>query len=175
MSLTFQEKETLVSSISQVASKAITSVVLDYRGLTANEMNELRLSARRSGVVLQVAKNTLVQRALQGTLFKCFDQKILKGPTLITFSQDDPGAPARLVDAFMKDHPKLVVKAISIEGSLLGPEQLKAVTELPTYEKAVAMLMSTLKAPIVQLARTLKEPYAECVRALAALGQQKQS
>lgn len=173
MSLSFQEKEKVVMFVSEEARSAETSFLLNPAGITANEMNELRKKARSSRVTLRVAKNSLAERALKGTPFSCFDETLLKGQTLMVFRKGDPGELARLIDAFMKDHPKLVVKAISIQGKLLKPSELKAVSKLPTYKESLVLLMNVLKAPLVQYIRTLKEPYAKCVRVLSAIGQKK--
>ncbi|MBI4356318.1 MAG: 50S ribosomal protein L10 [Gammaproteobacteria bacterium] len=173
MSLSFQEKEKVVMFVSQVAGKSVASLLLDHSGITANEMNEFRKTAVSLRTQMRVVKNSLAQRALQNTPFSCFDATLLKGPTLMIFSEDDPGASARLVLSFMKEHPKLTVKAISVGGKCLAPADLKMVSELPTQRQAMAFLMSVLKGSIVQFVRTLKEPYAGFVRVLSSIGQSK--
>ena len=94
-------------------------VAAEYRGLTVTQMTDLRAKARKSDVYLRVVKNTLARKAIAGTAFECVG-KSLKGPLILAFSKDDPGAAARLVKTFAKDHDKL--KATVRVARRLGPD-----------------------------------------------------
>ena len=107
MALRLEDKKALVAEVAQVAASAHSAVAAEYRGLTVSEMTELRKQAREGGVYLRVVKNTLARRAVEGTDFECM-QEGLQGPLVLAFSQEDPGAAARVVKAFAKDHDKLV-------------------------------------------------------------------
>ena len=174
MSLTLEEKQAIVSEVAEVASGALSAVAAEYRGLTVEEMTNLRREARNSGVYLRVVKNTLAKRAIEGTEYECMKDS-LKGPLLLAFSQEDPGGAARVIDKFAKDHDKLVVKVVAIGGQLLGPADIKAVASLPTKDEAIAQLMSVMQAPIAKLARTLKEVPGKLVRTVAAIKDQKEA
>ena len=91
--------------MAEAANKALAAVAAVYRGLTVEEMTELRVKAREDGVYVKVAKNTLVRRAVEGTEYECM-QDALTGPLLLAFSMDDPGAAARLVKDYAKGHDK---------------------------------------------------------------------
>ena len=106
MALNFEQKQAVVAEVAEVANKALAAVAAEYRGLTVEEMTELRVKAREDGVYVKVAKNTLVRRAVEGTEYECM-QDALTGPLLLAFSMDDPGAAARLVKDYAKDHDKL--------------------------------------------------------------------
>ena len=80
---------------------------------------------------------------------------MLKGPLVLAFSKDDPGAAARVVKDFAKDHEKLVATAVSLGGQVLPAKDLDKVASLPTREQALAKLMGVMKAPIQKLAGTL--------------------
>ena len=108
MALDRRAKEALVAEVNSVAASAHSVVAAQYRGLTVAEMTDLRSEARSSGVYLKVMKNTLAHRAVEGTDFQCL-QKSLHGPLLLAFSQDDPGAAARVIKGFSKKHDKLVM------------------------------------------------------------------
>ena len=99
MSLTFKQKQAVVSEVREVASNAQTAVAAEYIGLTVADMTDLRVKARESGVYLRVIKNTLARRAIDGTSFECLNET-LSGPLLLVFSGEDPGAGARLVRDF---------------------------------------------------------------------------
>jgi large subunit ribosomal protein L10 len=88
---------------------------------------------------------------------------------VLAFSQEDPGAAARLFKNFSKDNKALEVRHLALSGQLLGADQLDRVAKLPTYDQAIAMLMSVMKAPITKLVRTMAEPTAKMVRTFAAL------
>ena len=96
MALNLEDKKALVAEVSAVAAKALSVVAAEYRGLTVSQMTELRAKARAQGVYMRVVKNTLARKALAGTSFEPVGPK-LKGPLVLAFSKDDPGAAARVV------------------------------------------------------------------------------
>ena len=168
MALRLDDKKALVAEVSAVAATAQSVVAAEYRGLTVTQMTELRSKARTSGVYLRVVKNTLARRAIAGTQFECVG-KSLKGPMILAFSKEDPGAAARLVKAFAKDNDKLVPTLVSLGGVSLSGRELDKVASLPTLEIARATLLGALQAPVSMLVRTVAEPHTKLVRALAAV------
>ena len=174
MALNFEQKKAVVAEVADVANKALAAVAAEYRGLTVEEMTELRAQAREDGVFLKVAKNTLVRRAVEGTEYECM-QDSLTGPLLFAFSMDDPGSAARLVKAYSKDHDKLITKLVAVGGELYDASELERLSSLPTYDQAIAMLMSVMKAPVEKFVRTLAEPHAKLVRTVAAVRDEKQA
>jgi len=171
MPLSIEAKRELVEEVSQVAASAHSAVAAEYRGLTVGEMTELRSEARKSDVYLKVVKNTLARRAIEGTDFECM-QSSLSGPLILAFSRQDPGAAARVVKAFAKDHDKLKPIAVALGGALYSAADLDRVAALPTLDEARAKLLGTLIAPMSQLVRTLAEPAAMLARTLAQRGEQ---
>jgi large subunit ribosomal protein L10 len=168
MALRLDDKKAMVAEVAAVAAKAQSVVAAEYRGLTVTQMTDLRAKARKSGVYLRVVKNTLARKAIAGTQFECVG-KSLKGPLILAFSKDDPGAAARLVKAFAKDNDKLKPTVVSLGGSALTAKDLDKVASLPTLEIARATLLGALQAPVGKLVRTVAEPHARLVRALAAV------
>lgn len=171
MALNLEEKEALVAEVNSVAVSAQSAVAAEYRGLTVGEMTELRTEARNSGVYLKVVKNSLARRAVEGTEFQCM-QESLSGPLLLAFSKEDPGAAARVIKGFSKDHEKLVTVSVSIGGELYAAGDLDRLAALPTLDQARAMLLSTLNGPLTQFVRTLVEPAAQLARALQGRSEQ---
>ena len=174
MALSFSEKEAIVADVAEVAAGAHSAVAAEYLGLTSEKMTELRANARNGGVYLRVIKNTLAKRAFEGTDYACMNE-VLTGPLVLAFSQEDPGSAARIIKAFAKEHDKLVVKALSVGGQLLGAGEIERLASLPTKEQAISMLMSVIQAPIGKLARTLNEVPGKLVRTVAAVRDAKQS
>lgn len=174
MALRFEDKQALVAEVNAVAAKAQSVVAAEYRGLTVSQLTTLRARARSNGVYLRVVKNTLARKAVEGTQFECIG-KSLKGPLVLAFSQEDPGAAARLVKAFAKDNDKLVTTLVSLGGALLTAKDLDRVASLPTRDQALAILLGTLKAPITKFVATVAAPHAKLVRTIAAVKDQKQA
>ena len=174
MALRLEDKKTLVTEVNEIAQKAQSVVAAEYRGLSVAKLTELRARARASKVYMRVVKNTLARRAVAGTPFECVGEK-LKGPLILAFSQDDPGAAARLIKGFAKDHDKLVPTLVSLGGSVLPGKDLDRVASLPTRAEALAQLLGVIKAPGVKFVRTLAEPHAKLVRTIAAVKDQKQA
>lgn len=174
MALRLEQKQAIVAEVNEAAQTALSAVLSDYRGLTVAEMTDMRAKARASGVYLRVIRNTLAKRAIEGTEYECLNDALV-GPTMVAFSQEDPGAAARLIKDYAKEFDALEVKALSIGGELLEASQLDRVATLPTRDEALAQLMSVMQAPVVKLARTLNEVPGQLVRVIAAVRDQKQS
>jgi large subunit ribosomal protein L10 len=174
MALRLDDKKALVAEVAGVAATAQSVVAAEYRGLKVSQMTSLRSKARSSGVYLRVVKNTLARKAIAGTAFECIG-KSLKGPLVLAFSKDDPGAAARLVKTFAKDNDKLVTTVLSLGGTALSPKDLDKVAALPTRDQALSLLLGVLKAPITKFVRTVAEPHAKLVRTIAAVKDQKQA
>lgn len=172
MAIKLEDKKAVVAEIAEEAASAVSAVAADYRGLTVTEMNALRAKARKAGVYMRVARNTLMRRALKGTEFECLAES-LKGPIFLALSREDPGAAARLVRDAAANLEKLQVKALAIGGKLLSAKDLKAVADLPTLHQALTMLVTVMKQPIAMFVRTLAEPHAKLARTVAAIRDKK--
>jgi large subunit ribosomal protein L10 len=174
MPLNLEDKKALVQEVSEIAAKAQSVVAAEYRGITVSQMTELRARARGQGVYMRIVKNTLARKALVGTTFESIGPK-LKGPLVLAFSKDDPGAAARVVKDFAKTNDKLVPTLVSLGGQVLSGKDIEKVAGLPTRDQALSQLLGLLKAPIEKLVRTLAEPQAKLVRTIAAVRDQKQA
>ena len=133
MALNLTQKKEVVAQLADVASKAHSLVAAEYVGLTVAQLTELRKQARQTGVFLKVAKNTLVERAVEGTEYGCV-QGALTGPLLYAFSQEDPGAAGRLVKEFAKGNDKLKARVVAIGGKVYPGTHVDVLASLPTRE-----------------------------------------
>jgi len=172
MALRLEDKKALVQEVNAVAGDSVTAVAAEYRGLSVSEMTELRKTARNAGVYMRVVKNTLARRAVEGTEFECM-KDTLKGPILLAFAKDDPGAAARVIKDFAKDHDALKAVSLSAGGQLLPGSDLARLADLPTLDQARAMLLGVMLAPMSKLVRTLAEPSAMLARTLSARSSQE--
>lgn len=167
MALKLEDKKLFVREVNAVASDSITAVAAEYRGLSVADMTELRVEARNAGVYLRVVKNTLARLAIEGTEFECLKDS-LKGPILLAFAKEDPGAAARVIKDFAKEHEALKAISMVLDGELLPASDLSKLAELPTQDQARALLLALLVTPMMQLARTLNEPSAMLARIMSA-------
>ena len=172
MPLNLDDKKVLVAEVTEVAKTALSVVAAEYRGLTVTQMTDLRAKARASGVYMRVVKNTLARKAFAGTAFEPVGPK-LKGPLLLAFSKDDPGAAARVIKAFAKDNEKLVATLVSLGGEVLPGKDLEKVATLPTKDQARAQLLGLLMSPAQQLAAVIAAPATDLARVIAAFADKR--
>ena len=152
MALGLEDKKAIVAEVQEAAQNALSAVVADSRGVTVGDMTALRKSARENGVWLRVVRNTLARRAVSGTAYECLSDAFV-GPTIIAFSNEHPGAGARILKEFAKGNDKFELKTAAFEGSVVDIAMLAS---LPTYEEGLAKLMSCMKeAAAGKLVRTI--------------------
>ena len=153
MSLNRNEKAAVVTDVSAQVARSQTLALAEYRGLTVEQLNKLRVDARAKGVYLHVLKNTLARRAVAGTPFEAA-QGAMVGPLIYGFSEDAVAA-AKVISDFAKGNEKLVVKGGAYAGKALNAEGIKALAAIPSREVLIAQVAGLLKSPIQRLAGVL--------------------
>ena len=149
-------KQPIVDEISGVINGAQSVVVVDYLGLTVAEDTQLRKQLREAGVTYKVYKNTLVNRAIQGTEFEGL-KDVLEGPSAFAVSAEDATAPARILAKFAKTAPALEIKAGVVEGTFYDAEGMKAIAAVPSRDELLGKLLGSIQSPITNLARVLNQ------------------
>jgi large subunit ribosomal protein L10 len=172
LSLTLEQKQAVVSEVTEKLGKAQAVILAEYRGLDVAKVTDLRAKARKSGVYLRVLKNTLARRAVQGTPFQPLSDQ-MSGPLIYGIAQD-PVAGAKVLADFAKDNELFVIKGGAMPNSLMSQKDVKALAALPSRDELLAKLVGTMQAPIVKLVRTMNEVPGKAVRALAAVRDQKE-
>ena len=146
--------------------------VVDYRGLTVKEFENLRGAIREADASMHVYKNTLLAIAL-----KEMDQpelgEVLDGPSAFVFAMNDPVASAKALSDFAKENEALVIKGGLMDGQALNAAQVQAVASLPSREELIAKLLGTISNPLVQTVRVLNGPMSAFARAVQAIADQK--
>ena len=173
MALNLEAKKVIVKQVNSLASDAISVGVAEYRGLTVEQMTNLRAAAIQANVPLRVVKNTLAKRALTETTCECV-MPVLSGPVILGFSQEDPGAVARVFKDFAKETEDLIVRGLGVSGEFVDADQIKRIADLPTKDQAISLMMALMLAPVEKLARTLNEVPTKVTRVVAAVRDQKQ-
>jgi large subunit ribosomal protein L10 len=172
MALKLEGKKKIVLEVAEHASSALSAAVATYRGLTVNQMNELRKQARKTGVYLKIVRNSLAKIAIQGTEFECISSS-LSGQLIIAFSKEEPGSSAKLFRDFAMNNENFVVKNLAISGKIFGPDRLEEMSNLPDRQGALGMLCAIINEPITRLVRTTNEVPSKTVRMFAAVGKSK--
>ncbi|NRC77370.1 50S ribosomal protein L10 [Enterococcus faecalis] len=149
------KKETLVQAAAEKFESAALVVIVDYRGLTVEEVTNLRKQLRDAGVEMKVIKNSILSRAAKKVGLDGLDE-VFTGPTAVAFSNDDVVAPAKIIDEFAKDAKALEIKGGVIEGKVSSVEQITALAKLPNREGLLSMLLSVLQAPVRNVAYAVK-------------------
>jgi large subunit ribosomal protein L10 len=173
MALNLEAKKVIVKQVNSLASDAVSVGVAEYRGLTVEQMTNLRSAAIQANVSLRVVKNTLAKRALTETTCECV-MPVLNGPVILGFSQEDPGAVARVFKDFAKENEDLIVRGLGVSGEFVDADQIKRIADLPTKDQAISLMMALMLAPVEKLARTLNEVPTKVTRVVAAVRDQKQ-
>lgn len=153
MSLNRSEKEAVIKEVTDLAAKAQTLVMAEYRGITVADMTELRSKARSNGVALSVLKNTLVRRAVAGSNFEIVADQ-MTGPLIYGFSEDAVAA-AKVVADFAKTNDKLVIRGGVYDGKALDVNGVKQLASIPSKEVLLSQLCGLLMSPIARTAVVL--------------------
>lgn len=155
MSNVIEQKQQHVEVISEQLKNSVSTVLVDYRGLTVSEVTELRKQLRDAGIEFKVYKNTMVRRAADSVGLSELNE-FLVGPSAIAFSNEDVIAPAKIIHEFAKKHEALEIKAGVIEGSFVPAEDVKSIASLPSRDGLLSMLLSVLQAPVRNFAYAVK-------------------
>jgi large subunit ribosomal protein L10 len=167
LSLNLEEKKAVVAEVAAQVAAAQTVVVAEYRGITVENMTQLRSQARKQGVYLRVLKNTLVRRAVADTPFAGIADQLV-GPLAYGISQD-PVAAAKVMHEFAKTNDKFVIKAGAMPNFIMSAKDVGNLASMPSREELLSKLLGTMQAPIAQFVRTLNEVPTKFVRGLAAV------
>ena len=150
MALSKDKKTEVVQEIGDLLNNSKLTVVAQYQGTDVKAMQELRATAKDSETTIKVYKNRLVKIALgQSDKFQSTDSNELKGQLLYAFNAQDEVAPAQVLANFAKNQPQITfVGALNAEGQFIGPDDVKALSSLPSKDVLRAQLIGTLNAPL---------------------------
>jgi large subunit ribosomal protein L10 len=160
------EKKEAVATLHNVFAKTGVVVVARYSGLTVAQLQNLRKQARAAGASVQVAKNRLAKIALEGTDVASIGS-LLKGPTLIAYS-DDPVAAPKVAAAFAKDFDKFVILGGAMGATALNPDGVKSLATMPSLDELRAKLVGLISAPATKIAQLSTAPAAKLARVFGA-------
>ena len=160
------EKKELVASLHEVFTKTSVVVVAHNKGLTVNQVNDLRGRMAKAGATIRVAKNRLAMLALDGTDAKGITG-LFKGPTMIAYA-DDPVAAPKVASEFAKAHEKFVVLGGALGKTVLDANAVKALAELPSLDQLRAKIVGIIQTPGTRIAGVLAAPGGQIARVINA-------
>jgi large subunit ribosomal protein L10 len=166
-----QEKADTIAELKARLGGAQAAVLTEYRGLTVQQLSELRKQLKAATAEYRVVKNRLARIAMEGSPLAPL-QKHLTGPTGLVIVRRDPVAAAKALTAFARTNPALTVKVGVIDGHLLEPKDLRAVADLPSREALRSQIVGAIQGPLAQLVGLLMAPHRELAYVLAERGKQ---
>jgi len=173
MSITRQQKEEIIKSLSDKFSKAKSIVFLGFQGLTVKEDKELRNKLRSENIDYKVARKTLIRRSLKEIKIEGVDDISLEGPVGAAIGYEDEIAPARLANEFSKTNNKLQLLGGYISNKYANAKEIKALALLPGKDQLRAQLIGTINAPISGFVNVLAGNIRGLVTVLKAIGDKK--
>jgi large subunit ribosomal protein L10 len=163
-----QAKVTAVQDLKERLDGVKAVVLTEYRGLTVQQLSELRKQLRTVSAQYKVVKNRLARLAVGSNLEPL--KKHLTGPTGLVVSKQDPVAVAKALQAFVRTNQALTIKAGYVDGQVLEPAGLKALADLPSREALRSQLVGALQGPLAKLVGLLTAPQRELVYVLEQRG-----
>jgi len=174
MSANQEAKKVVVQEIKEKLQKTKGAVLVDYRGLTVEEVTELRKQFRQANVEYKVLKNTLVERAAKDLQIEGLEP-FLAGPTAIAFGYEDPVIPAKIMTEFIKKAKKAEVKAGLLDGKVIDLNAVQALADLPSREVLIAKMLGSMKSPITGFVGVLGGTLRSLLYTLNAIKEQKEA
>jgi large subunit ribosomal protein L10 len=162
------EKREVVTSLHDAFAKTGVIVVAHYAGLSVSDMTKFRRDIRGVGGEVKVAKNRLAKLALEGTNARGIAD-LLKGPTCLAYS-DDPVAAPKVAVKFAKANDKFVILGGAMGTTVLDPEGVSSLANLPSLDELRGKLVGLVQAPASKIARVVNGPGAQLARVFAAYG-----
>ena len=164
----------MVTRLAQELSDCEIAIIADYKGLDVLSITDLRAQLRNENVQMEVVKNTLLERASEGT-DAALMKEFYKGPNALILSKDDPVTPAKILVKFAKDNDKLEIKAAALGGKLLSPEEIKQLAKMPSKEELLGKFVSVLNQVPTSLVQVLSGVPRSFVNVLNNIKDQKEA
>ncbi len=166
--LTRKQKEEIVQKLREEFEKVPAVFLTTFKGMTAEESNQLRRALREKKGRYQVVKNTLLRLASNGTAVEPI-QQFIEGPTGIAIAYEDPVEVAKVLVDFAKEHESLINRGGILQGKPIGADALEQLAKLPSREVLLAQLLGTIQAPLatfIQLLATIPRNFLYVLKAI---------
>ncbi|UCD90506.1 MAG: 50S ribosomal protein L10 [Desulfobacterales bacterium] len=169
-----EKKKEIVRELKEKFARSKVVIVTDYKGLDVTTINDLRRKLGEVDVEYKVVKNSLLIRASEKTDSELIRDSF-KGPSAIAVSYDDPVAPAKVLTKFAEENKNLEIKVGVLNGKVLDPNAIKALSRLPGREILLGQLLSTFSGVPTAFVRVLSALPAQLLNVLQAVKSQKEA
>jgi large subunit ribosomal protein L10 len=171
--LTKEQKREQSDQLRATLGGVNTVFLLENRGLSVNEVNELRSKVRQSKGTYKVVKNSVVRLAIDGTELALLSSH-MTGPKALAWTSDDPIALAKVLRDFIKGHPALTMEQAWLEGRVLASQEAVQIADLPSRDELIAKLLYMLQSPIRRLVTALNAPIQQLASVLGQVADTKE-
>lgn len=161
-------KKEKIGNIQEQLKKAQVALVTEYRGLSVEEITNLRRELQKEGGDYMVTKNTLAKIAIKGTEFEVLAD-VLKGPIALAFGFNDQVSPAKIVSNFIKTTKKGEIIAAALDGKLFSASEARELANLPSREELYAKMLGCINSPASGIANATNGVLTQLVRTMAAV------
>ena len=165
-------KEQKINHIKENVEKAKVAIVTNYKGLSVDEITELRRALQKEGADYTVTKNTLAKIAFKGTQYEVLSD-VMKESTAVAFGFNDEVSPAKVLAKFIKEKKKCEIIAGALDGQLLNASEVDALAKTPSREELYAKMLGCVNSPATGIAGAMNAVMSSLVRAIDAVAKQK--
>ncbi|MEW6194506.1 MAG: 50S ribosomal protein L10 [Bacteroidota bacterium] len=167
------EKAEIIEQIKELVNKSSGMFLVDYRGVTVEDINKLRSSFRKEGVTYKVFKNTLLKKALdQVQGYEKFNEQLI-GMIGVAFAGDNFVAPAKIIKKYFDDTQKLSFKGCYIESTYYGADQLNTIASMPTKEEIIAGIIGSVASPATGIVGAINAVMRDLVSVIDEVAKKK--
>jgi len=166
--LDINQKKEIVTALHKDLKRSKIVIATDYKGLDVAAVTKLRSELTKENIDFRVIKNTLLRRASENTDVALLND-VFKGPSAIAISYDDPVSPAKILIKFAEENNKLEIKGAVLDGKVIDPIGIKALSSLPSREVLLSQLLSTMNAVptgIVQVLAAVPRGFLNVIQAI---------
>jgi len=172
--MNIKQKKNIVAAMHANFTKAQIVILTDYKGLDVTTINALRRKLREGGVEYRVVKNTLLTRASENSDVAVI-KDYFKGPSGVAYCNHDPVAPAKILMAFAKENKALEIKTGVMNGKILDPAAIKALSVLPSRDILLGQVLAAMSGVPSAFVRVLSGVTSQFLNVLTAIKEQKES
>lgn len=173
MAISREKKETLVADLVAKLQSSKSVVFTDYRGLTVEEIDEVRNKLREQGIEFKVIKNTLFKLAVKEAGFDVSEDITHGHPVAVAFASGDEVTPAKITYEYSKKNEKFGIIGGILEGKEISDIMVKSLASLPGREELYAKLVGSIVSPLSGMVNVLSGNVRGLVNVLSAIRDQK--
>ena len=149
-----EKKKELVVELAEKMKEANSVVVVNYLGLTVDEVTKLRVELMNNGCDFKVLKNNIIRRAAEAAGYGELVENIT-GPNALAMSHEDSVSAAKTIYEFAKNHKKLELKVGIVDEEYMDNDKIQTIATIPSREQLLTMFAGGILEPIKHVAMAI--------------------